>query len=312
MSRLAITDAGAPFDNPAADVILRSADNVDFRIFKLLVSLASPFFKDMFALPQTLEGTNSNEMKDGLPVVQMAEEKKTLEVLLLMCYPMAAVDAPTLDDTHALLEAARKYNMEGAEKRVRRWLVGPRFLETEPIRVFVIACLFELPEEAKVAARATMTLSIIKGSYMPELEFLTAGKLFHLLQYHEKCIGAVKEVVTNLSWVYSTSYPWSQCTTCKLRVISCYDADSSDEEDSDTRMYGGGVLESSMKKVAGALSDQTWNETKKRSMMQAILAEVAKCKNCRLTMLADVQTFNAILAAKIEEAISTIELNLHL
>ena len=39
-----------PFDDPNADVILRSRDNVDFRTFKLMLSLASEFFKDMFSL----------------------------------------------------------------------------------------------------------------------------------------------------------------------------------------------------------------------------------------------------------------------
>ena len=43
-------DAGAPFDSLHADVILRSSDNIDFRTFKLLLSLASPFFEGMFEM----------------------------------------------------------------------------------------------------------------------------------------------------------------------------------------------------------------------------------------------------------------------
>jgi BTB/POZ domain len=70
-------DADAPFNNLKADVILRSADNVDFRVFKSILSLSSPIFDDMFALPQVSGADNRNEMEDSLSVVQLAEDKKT-------------------------------------------------------------------------------------------------------------------------------------------------------------------------------------------------------------------------------------------
>ena len=47
----------------------------------MFLSYASPVFKDMFRLPQVPQGDNSNEMRDGLPVVQVTEEKTTLEML---------------------------------------------------------------------------------------------------------------------------------------------------------------------------------------------------------------------------------------
>ena len=37
--------AAPPFDHPQADVILHSSDNIDFRVFKLFLSLASPVFE---------------------------------------------------------------------------------------------------------------------------------------------------------------------------------------------------------------------------------------------------------------------------
>ena len=72
---------------------LRRYDNVDFRAFKLLLLISSSFFKDMFALPQVPEGNNSNETKD-LPIITVTEGNKTLERLLLLCYP---ADNPVLD-----------------------------------------------------------------------------------------------------------------------------------------------------------------------------------------------------------------------
>jgi len=64
-----IVDAKHPFDDPKADVILRSSDNVDFRCYKLLLAFASPsFFEGMFNLPQPTGDHVMGETRDGLPV----------------------------------------------------------------------------------------------------------------------------------------------------------------------------------------------------------------------------------------------------
>jgi len=75
-----VTDANAPFDNPDADVIIRSSDNVDFRVFKLVLSLASPFFTVMFGLPQGPAGSinEKQETRNGIPVIQVTENSQVM------------------------------------------------------------------------------------------------------------------------------------------------------------------------------------------------------------------------------------------
>lgn len=224
-NKKSVTDAGTPFNDPDADVILRSADNVDFRVFKVLMSLASPFFKTMFGLPQTQKEDNCDEMKDGLPVVQVTEESKTLEMLLSMCYPMAIVDPPTLEmleDVCVLLDAAIKYNLERVEKRVRGYLVEPRFLEIDPVRVYAIACHYRLEAEAKLAAKATVFKPLWKRPYGAELELITGAQLHLLLQYHDNCVDSAKNLTTDFAWIEQTSeLSWFNCGYCskELRVI---------------------------------------------------------------------------------------------
>ncbi|KAJ7154121.1 hypothetical protein C8R46DRAFT_1118734 [Mycena filopes] len=58
----------APFDDATADVILHSWDGADFHVHRLVLSLASPFFKDMFALPQS-----NTEATASVATVQMSE-----------------------------------------------------------------------------------------------------------------------------------------------------------------------------------------------------------------------------------------------
>ena len=105
------TYAAAPFDHAKADIILRSSDNIDFRVFKLFLSLASPFFETLFDIPQPTEENGDQEIKDGLVVVPVAEGSKTLDALLRFCYPCTLADDPKLEvlkDAMDVLEAARK------------------------------------------------------------------------------------------------------------------------------------------------------------------------------------------------------------
>ncbi|KAI6016058.1 hypothetical protein PISMIDRAFT_17780 [Pisolithus microcarpus 441] len=65
-----------------------SPARVDFHVFKLFLSLASPFFETLFDLPQPSEAANADmEIKDGLPVIPVSDGSKTLDLLLRFYYP---------------------------------------------------------------------------------------------------------------------------------------------------------------------------------------------------------------------------------
>ncbi|KAJ7020665.1 hypothetical protein C8F04DRAFT_973983 [Mycena alexandri] len=57
----------APFHGPAGDVILRSSDGIDFHVYRIVLSLASPIFEHMFSSSQP------HSESGNLPVVSMAE-----------------------------------------------------------------------------------------------------------------------------------------------------------------------------------------------------------------------------------------------
>src|SRR5271168_4821755 len=105
--------ASHPFDHPSADVILRSSDKepVDFRVHKLLLSLASPFFSEIFSLPQpSTPSVYSDECRDpgGLPVVQMTDDRETLHLLLSLCFPVSVSKLPhfsSLQELQGVIEA---------------------------------------------------------------------------------------------------------------------------------------------------------------------------------------------------------------
>jgi len=67
--------APSPFDRTNADVILHTSDDVEFRVHRIILSMASSFFDTMFSLPQS--GSSSD-----LQSVDVTEDSRTMETLL--------------------------------------------------------------------------------------------------------------------------------------------------------------------------------------------------------------------------------------
>jgi hypothetical protein len=76
-----------PIYVPDANFIIRSSDNVNFRVHKSVLAMASPFFDDLLTLPQPVD----SEIVDELPVVQLSEGSELLNSLISVLYPVRTV-----------------------------------------------------------------------------------------------------------------------------------------------------------------------------------------------------------------------------
>lgn len=216
-------DAPAPFNSNKADVILRSSDDVYFRVYRCLLALASPFFDSMFDLPQPQVRNPDDEMHHGLEVIPVTENGRALEMLLRFCYP-ATIDDPRLEnaaDIEGVLEAAVKYGMEEVERGVRRTLLEPSILEREPLRIFSIAYRFRYKPEATAAA--TYLLCQPAPTNWVTLENISQGDLGNLVVYRAQCARAVLALGNNLAWLqqkesYGFFRWWTNCCMCTQRA----------------------------------------------------------------------------------------------
>ncbi|KAG9227084.1 hypothetical protein CCMSSC00406_0008284 [Pleurotus cornucopiae] len=98
-----------PFIGGHGDIILCSRDGVDFQVYKVIMVVASPFFRDMFSLP---DSPGRNVYQGGKPVIDMQETSLTLDNLLRFCYP---IENPKVSDRKAfqkVMAAADKFRME--------------------------------------------------------------------------------------------------------------------------------------------------------------------------------------------------------
>ncbi|TCD65665.1 hypothetical protein EIP91_002338 [Steccherinum ochraceum] len=164
-STSATNRARAPFHGPKADVVLRTCDDVDFYVHKLLLSLASSFFDQMFTLPQPYEATPSSEANNtistpaDLPIIPIAEDSQTLDYLLRLCYPVPdPVPATDLTVVAKVLEATLKYDFEEATMLITTLFSS--FIETHSLQVFAISCRHKLEDIAGQAAQQLRTTFI--------------------------------------------------------------------------------------------------------------------------------------------------------
>lgn len=202
------TTAQHPFDDEGGDVVIRSADNVDFFVHKLVLSLASPFFHDMFSLPHTPEGATL----EGRPIIAITEDSTTADLLFRLIYPIEDPRLDTLDTIQVVMEAGRKYIVDAALRRGTRAMMRREFLEREPMRVFATAYRYGLEEETRAAARCTLRYPLI-GKLVGELEHIPAAGYHRLLEYHRVCADAALGATTSLLWSQN-HWIWFRCSTC--------------------------------------------------------------------------------------------------
>ena len=161
-----------------ADVVIRAAQTLDFRVHKCILSLASPVFKDMFTIPQP-----PTDNSQALPHVDVTESAETWEMILRTVYPMPTPVITTLDDLQPLLLAAKKYEMQfvidSHEDRFR----DRGFIQQDPLRLYAIACACGFEDWAKYVARNAESPAVTGRSDTRNLEGLTIPSYHRLVSF---------------------------------------------------------------------------------------------------------------------------------
>ncbi|RPD57552.1 hypothetical protein L227DRAFT_472462, partial [Lentinus tigrinus ALCF2SS1-6] len=182
------------FDDEDADIIFRSSDGVDFRLYKVIVSKLSPMLRDMLAVPPPPD-------VEGPPIVDVTEDARTLEHVFRLCCPVKHPDITTVEEVYAVLQAARKYDMSAVTANMRSPI--KQLLPREPLRIYAIAYIFGMEDVARDAAVLLRDdpRFHIPTSPPPEFALLPAAALYAVHIYRKKCVDAVLRVFDDTDWV---------------------------------------------------------------------------------------------------------------
>ena len=154
-------------------------------------------------------GDDSSEIQ----TVNMEEKSVTLNILLQLIYPIAPPTFPGMSSSGEVLDAkalvngiepvlaaAIKYEMQPVVKELCSKLAsaadatlpnGGVAHDTLALRIFVLACRYGLKEEARSVAHASLR-GRVRGVFIEELRQLNAVQYFHLIQFHDKTVAAIR------------------------------------------------------------------------------------------------------------------------
>ena len=170
---------------PDANIIVRSSDQVNFRLHKSVLAVSSPFFNDLLSLPQPPDA----EIIDGLPVVALPEDADLLNSLISLLYPISPMIPNSYQEVFALLAVCQKYEMESVQSIIRAAIkVGtfPAPVQAEGFRAYAMASGMGLVPEAEDAARLTLGQPMTFESLGEELRSFKGRAVCDLIRYRGK------------------------------------------------------------------------------------------------------------------------------
>ncbi len=200
---------------PNADVILQSSDLVDFYVHRSVLIVSSPFFRDMFSLPQP----SNDAVPNALPVVHLSEDAETLDSLISMLYPVPPEMPPSSDNVLALLAAAAKYDMDAVQSSIRVEIDRRGLLSSTPaelFRVYAVACSKGLIPEMESSARLTLAHPLTFESLGDALQSFEGRALRDLADFRLRSIRDLKS--NSESFFKSLEGPskiWARCPTAR-------------------------------------------------------------------------------------------------
>jgi hypothetical protein len=178
------------FDAPDTDTILRSSDGKEFRVHRLVLSLASPVFQGMFNLHQP------NEPPSQIPTIDLLESANILQPFIQYIYPQTPPKISDLPTWEALYIIADKYIVEVVMKSLQDMLLH-RFLTMSPFRVYALASRWGLKVAAQTASARTLQFDIFKDLVREDAELMGGGACQQLYLLHFNHREAIQNVVTN-------------------------------------------------------------------------------------------------------------------
>ncbi|KAK0466007.1 uncharacterized protein EV420DRAFT_1474819 [Desarmillaria tabescens] len=186
--------ADAPFDDPtdSIDLVIRTADNVDYFVLSGLLSLRSPssFFRHV------LQANQHTEERDGFPILDVKEDSETFRMILLLCYPYSSPEIKTVEQFVVVGKALTKYCMDHAWERFVKVVIASPLIREQALRVFAHAVANGWKELGEVAAKNTLHVSLDLEVELEDLRCIDALQYVRLRDYHKRCGKAAQDVMS--------------------------------------------------------------------------------------------------------------------
>lgn len=307
------------YDDPDADVVLRSCDNVDFRLDKRTLRRQSTVFRDMFTLPD--EPSQGHEPQ----IVAVTESAATLEDLLPFIYLVGGrPEVLELSRLRAVLTAADKYDLAVLDDTLQNNL--RLHIPAEPLRVYAVAYMREDAELAQAAARCLLAHPqfSVPADPPPEYHEIPAIAIWQVHMYRQRCVLAALEIFRSEEHIISPpraghaisvsrkgnadtsgAWVWLACTSCDAGWLSLAVSNSATGRRDTVRprawwqkYFDAVVRQLALRPLGFVASDS--------KLLRETVAEAAKCTTCGPRGALQVYEYAEAMARRIDEATSKV------
>lgn len=277
--------APPPFDAPDADIIIRSSDNIDFRVHGVILKLWSPWWSDVLG---SVNSTN-------VPIISVDEDAQTTCHLLRYVYPQQDTKLPTLEVALNVLQAARKYTIVAALKDAKKAVA--EYAHASPLATYDAAERLQMAGEMRVAATASLTHGPLEDIDDPVLESMRASPYRHLLLYHRRCAKAATAPLDNLLWMSDIAakqgwHPvWAACPN-----LACHKSGG-------FAQWFWGFLRAVRETLARAPCALSLENL---ALVEETVRAARSCEICSSSVRQDLQKFNALLKERVERDVEVV------
>jgi len=285
--------APAPFDDPDGDLILCASDGVEFRVHQAVLRLSSSVFAAMISLPQPPSKVDNNrDLQPVDNVIDVSDDSKVLYQLLSWVDPRGTLQLHDLQDATAILMCAEKYDMLTVKSRVMEFgYAGRESFKENPIALFALAKRFGHQDMADFAARESLRIAIGNWPDSPLLDLITGRDHQALVRYYFHCQRVGKSVVKDwIQWSGTRDYIWKATWSLHNCTFKSFEGTNYPE-------WWVHYLE--------AIGRALWETPSPHILFLieiiSITAPATLCGKCRSKYVSDVQSFNDLLAKRLDE-----------
>lgn len=198
------------FNSPDADVILCSSEGTLYRVPSYTLRTTSGLFRTMLELPQGA----STRQDEPIPI---DEKDKVLERLLRMISGLEIPRWESYEDVESVISIAENWDATGPLAIIRSAITAPLFL-ADPLRLYAIAAHFGWEEEAKLASKHSLTLSIYDKEHQAILQRIPPKPLLTLLNFHRRRRDEFKALIDSQEQFNAGNSNPNHCSGCGHEV----------------------------------------------------------------------------------------------
>lgn len=172
--------------------MLRSSDGRTIEAHRFIIQLASG--------DSILQNHREGDTHDGLPVIDVKEDSKTIVAMLRMSYPPCLAE-DDLSDSDMPLElcqrvwvASQEYRMSAVATVVKRLILSLFKMHPSPFLVYCIAMENHWISEARAAASDFVQTPSNALHYIPDMERYSAEPIYWLLCIQEQRESLISDI----------------------------------------------------------------------------------------------------------------------